>query len=451
MHPRTRTVTFAAFVLLFIVGGAGALLVSFGFAVDLAEFRIVRTGSLYFDYVPAEATLAINGAPQKKSSWRLIERGMLVKHLAPDTYEATLEAPSSTPWQKMLQVRPGEVTRTSGVIIWPRSIPRETIASNIRRFSTTKDGVVTTDTRGNLAFGAFPIRGDTIAMADADSSLLVTREATTRFLIDLQNPREAVNLYQLFQSLKERQLKLPGAVAVKWTLPHPFSPSKLILGTERALYSLDARKMALEKIADATSTTAIAVNGREVLVAERGGTIIAADLMINTVSYIAAFPPLAPVLIGEALDGAAILALTDGGTLLEYRRDTGATSTLARAIADFAVAPNNSKLAVRGKDGTLSFTLLKDSEENTQEKSGMGGTISCADGGAIKMAWLPGSSRYLLALDKNGTLAACEADIGIPQNHVVLAEGVANFAAQNETLHLLHTDGVLEKMELSVR
>lgn len=451
MHPKTRTATFAIFVFLFIVVGAYALLVSFGFAVNLAEFRIIRTGSLYFDYVPAAATLTINGVPQRKPSWSFIERGMLVKHLVPDTYKATLGAPSSTPWQKTLQVRPGEVTKMSGVIVWPHASPRETIASDVRRFSVTKDGVVTTDTRSHLSFNISPVRGDAVAMADADSSLLVTKEATTKFLVDLQNPKEAVNLSELFQSLKERQLKLPGAVTIKWMLPHPFSPSKLLIGTERALYSLDARKMALEKIVGATSTAAVSVSGREALIAERGGAIIAVDLMLNTVNYIAAFSPLTPVRMGEALNGAAILALTDGGTLLEYRRDTDATSTLARAIADFAVAPDDSKLAMRGKDGALSFTLLKDSEENTQEKAGMGGTISCADGGAIKMAWLPDSSRYLLILDKNGTLAACEADMGAPQNHKVLAEGIADFAAQNETLYILRTDGVLGKMELLVQ
>lgn len=455
MHRKTQTIIFSVFVLIFIAAGAYALASAFGFALDAVHFRIMKTGSISLEFTPREATLSLNGIPQKFDR-RFLGRDVLVKNLLPGIYEVAIEAPERYVWKKTVEVCAGEVERISGIVLWPdfteatSGKPKnEAVAKNVSGFWITGEGTVIQHRSGELLQGDVRLRGTDISTADPSVSYLVTKEGENRFLIDLKSPKAILNLAELFQSLKGQQLNLPGAAPLKWVLFHPFTSSKFILGTEHALYVLDTRKVALEKLAETTSTAAVAVNRSEAIMADRNGILTIANLVMGTVSREPGFMPYTPLRIASNRGGSLLFALTRNGTLLSYDRSTRATSTLGTGIADFTLTEDESRIAMRTEKGNLTVVLLEDSEE--QKGMTAGTRIDLAHYGdaiASSMSWLPGSSRYVMGIDENGTLSVYETDAGVMHEVIPLAEQVADFTARDGVLYLLSTDGTLEKTTL---
>ncbi|MFH1162195.1 MAG: PEGA domain-containing protein [Candidatus Jorgensenbacteria bacterium] len=447
MRHKTRTIIFGAFLAFFVAAGAYALMTAFGLAVDLPRLRIVKTGSLFLDVVPANADLLLNGVPQDPKR-PLFGRGALLGRLTPGTYEVTLEAPGHHPWQKTMTIRAGEVAKAWGVFLWLDPLPRETVAEKIRRFWPTAEGLVTLGARGTLALGEVELRGNTVIAADPASSFLVTAEGNSRFIIDLKNPRAALNLSELFQSLKERELGLRGTVPITTVLLHPFTPTKFIIASARAVYALDVRKVSLQKLLEASTTAAISVNRNEVLVADRDGTLASANLVLGTVSREPAFPSSTVTRVASDRAGTTVFGLSEEGTLLLYRSATS-TTKLGADVTDFSLSSDETRIAMRTRKGDVTVLLLADTDESGMQEAGTRIAVpAAAHAAALPLTWFPGSPRYFFQVSEEGVLEVYETDVKEPQNHFTLAEHVADYAVQGETLYVLHTDGTLEKINL---
>lgn len=448
MHPRTRTIILGAFLAFFVVAGGYVLMSAFGFAFDTSHFRIVKTGSLFLDFVPADANLFLGGV-LKDPERRLFGRGALLGRLMPGTYEVVLEAPGHHPWRKTMAVRAGEVAKAWGIFLWSDPPTRETAAVGIRRFWLTADGLVTLGARGTLALGKVALRGNTVVSTNPASSFIVTQEGNTRFIIDLKNPQAALNLSELFLSLKERELGLRGVVPITAVLLHPFVPTKFIIASERAVYVLDIRKVSLQKLFEASSTAALAVNRSEVLLADRDGTLTIGNLVLGTVSRESAFPFSTAVKVASNRAGTTVFGLTKEGKLLSYNSATSTATELGANVDDFALSPDETRIAMRTRKGDVTVLLLEKTDESGMQEAGTRIAVpAAAHAAAFPLMWSPASPRYFLHASEEGVLTVYEADVKEPQNHLTLAEHVADYAAQGETLYVLHTDGTLEKITL---
>lgn len=449
MHHKTRTIIFGVFLALFVMAGGYALMTAFGLAFDLTHFRVVRTGSLSLDFVPTDATLLIDGAVRNPDR-RFLGRGALLKRLLPGTYEVVLETPGHHPWRKIMAIRAGEVTKAAGILLWSDPPERETVAEKVRRFWLTSEGLVTRGTQNVLTLGEVELRGSTVIAANPASSFIVTGGGNIRFIIDLRNPRAALNLSELFQSLKERELGLRGMVPITAVLLHPFTPTKFIIASARAVYVLDVRKVSLQKLIEASSTAAIAVNRNEVLVADRDGTLAIANLVLGTVSREPAFLYSTVTKVASDRAGATVFGLTKKGGLLSFNGATSSAIELGADVADFALSPDETRIAIRTKDGKTSVVFLTDVDESGIQTAGTRIAVPAANGAApLSLAWLPVSSRYFFQLSNGGALTIYEADANQPQDHLTLAENVADYTVDGNTLYVLHANGALEKITLT--
>jgi len=450
MRPPARKTIFLAFVALFIIGGGYALVLAFGLALDLAHLSVVRTGSLFLDFVPADATLLVDGAVRNPNR-RFLGRGALLKRLLPGTYEVALETPGHHPWRKIMAIRAGEVTKAAGILLWPDLPERETVAEKVRRFWLTSEGFVTLGTQNVLTLGEVELRGSTVIAANPASSFIVTGVGNTRFIIDLRNPRAALNISELFQSLKERELGLRGAVPITAVLLHPFTPTKFIIASAHAVYVLDVRKVSLQKLIEASSTAAIAVNRNEVLVADRDGTLAIANLVLGTVSREPTFPSSTTVMeVASDRAGATVFGLTKKGGLFSFNGTTSTAIELGADVADFALSPDETRIAIRTKDGETSVVFLTDVDESGIQTAGTRIAVPAASGPTIlPLSWFQGSPRYFFQVSAEGALTIYEADVNQPQDHLTLAENVADYAVDGNALYVLHANGVLEKITLT--
>ena len=89
---------------------------------------------------------------------------------------------------------------------------------------------------------------------------ILQKEAERFWLTD--NKKEEIK--NLFYSLKQKQLKLPGIVPIIQIVPYFFDTTKIVIATQKAVYFLDRQKLSLEVLA-LVPAQALTVNDSEIV------------------------------------------------------------------------------------------------------------------------------------------------------------------------------------------
>jgi hypothetical protein len=437
MHTGLRRFVFYAFVAVFLVVGGYLVMLTSGWVPDFARLRVVETGAIFLKFEPSDATITLNGKPIENNSG-ILTSGTLIPKLAPGTYTATVSKPGFSTWQKGLTVLSGEVAAASHIKLWPNA-PQETVLlSGNTAFWFTGAGLVVRGESGTLRMGDRVLRGTAVVLADPNSALVVTRDGNAFFYTDLDTPESSLNLSTLLSSLKAREANRPAAAAIKQIFWHPFTRGKIILRTTTALYALDTRKIELDVIATSTSAyrTATLV-GNTLLALDASSTLTVANLLLRTnVTSTLEILGAAAELGATANDG-TIFVLTDDGTLYQHDRAEQKTQLIAREVVRFALAPEEKRLALAMRDGSLELIFLDALMSDTRERAGSRISLGTVPGisDIESLEWMRGFSTYLLIFG-NGRLATLEADTRPPQQATILKDGLTSAVYENSAFAL---------------
>jgi hypothetical protein len=409
MSFKTRRVFFYCLIAVFIVLGAYLLTLAQGWVLDVKNLGIVKTGSVFLKYDPADAILEINGKVNE-SSPGLISSGVLVSRLVPGRYRVKISKPDLAPWEKELTVEESVVTSATQIKLWPNAWQFEkTSTSSINDFWLTGDGPVHETTGGSLRLGDIPIRGESLTLSGPDSSLIITKEGGNDLLIKLDDPKKTTEIADLFNFLKQSQLSLIGTVRPKEYFLHPFNGNKVLIATANALYSLDIERSRLEKLADAAGMKEARLRGNEIFMEDAEGNLGVFNLFLQTARFYASSSP----------ETAEMTENLDGTLSPEEKRlaTVSGDAISIRALSDYFV---DGRVVKKGEIWTAFSGKGKISDFN----------------------WINGNSNYGLVLADDG-LFMTEMDSRTPQNYYLITDDVKKMAVQGNSLYILKSDGVL--------
>ncbi|MFH0806757.1 MAG: hypothetical protein V1885_03480 [Candidatus Brennerbacteria bacterium] len=438
MHITARRIVFYSLVAIFIVGGLYAVLSALGLTVATGG-TIMRTGSLFVAPIPRDADLFLGGALVEESP-RFLSGGTLIKTLTPKTYEVRAEHEGRVTWRAELPVSAGLVTRATDVFLWPKQATSTLVASNTNSFSLSVGIPAIRTESGTLFIDGVRIPGEEIMYASDDSATLITRTGNTIYLVGNGPSDSTINLTSLFHSLKERELGLPGIVPLVEVRPHPFSAGKFIIVTETSLYSLDTRRISLERLVTLPDIAATAFNDSEVLLLGSDGNLTAVDLIFKTADT-APFTSSTVSRLTTTADGGILTALTEDHALFAYYRASGEHVKVAENVSEFALSQSGNRLSYVS-DNTVSVYFLDRYEGDALALKGA--TLHIWEGSAVPrgVQWNSSLSRYLFFVS-GGKLVAAEVGLYGERNHTVLAENVRSFALTGFTAYLVREDGTL--------
>lgn len=126
MEKRTRRVLFCCCLVVFLLLAAGLVAYAFGYSFDYDNFIFVKTGSLSLR-VNTSATVLINDRPAGDTSF--INHSFSKTRLLPRTYHIKVQKEGYFTWQKAIESKAGFYIDFPRVVILPRSLPNETVAS----------------------------------------------------------------------------------------------------------------------------------------------------------------------------------------------------------------------------------------------------------------------------------------------------------------------------------
>jgi hypothetical protein len=444
MELKTRRIFFYSLILIFTLVGAYLIASAQGWVLDIANFRIVKTGSIFLKYSPSDAMIEINGKAADFSHG-LLTNGALISRLTPGEYEIKISETGYRPWEKKMTVSETLVTSATQIKLWPEDwAAKEVTTSSLSNFWLTGAGAVLQTKDKTLHLDGYALRGRQTILSAQNSSYLITSDGTNYFFTDLNNPEISTNLSVLFASLTENaSSSVPAETPAKFFF-HPFSEGKIIIIAENSVYSLDTKRISLSKLLSAKKIIASAMSDNEVFIENAKGNLFSYNLFLQTSgAYEAIFPT--DTSIKASPNGSLIFFLRKNGELLEYDRASKITEKLSGSAADFFISPDGKILILVSKDGKLSALAISDFYADGNVKTGDGWTIPSRKEMINDFKWLPDSPNYGLVLSGN-ELFITELGNHAPQNTYPVTDGVKKFFVQNGNIYVLKTDGTLQEI-----
>lgn len=133
-----RTILFWFLFLVFLIFGPSFVLYSQGYRFDFEKKIFTKTGGIFIKALPKEAEIFLNGNFVKKTDF--LFGSALIQNLLPKKYEIEIKKEGFFSWKKNLEVKEKVVTEAKNVILFPKELSLENLASGIENFLFSPDG-----------------------------------------------------------------------------------------------------------------------------------------------------------------------------------------------------------------------------------------------------------------------------------------------------------------------
>lgn len=442
LRRTTRTTLVALFSACFFIAAFFLTITMLGLVIDTKHGRLTKAGSIYIQFTPREATLAINGKPYPQSA-SLLNRDIYISELPPDTYELSLSLNAHAPWRKQLAVLPGKISFASRLILWPEHLPVLGSSTNILAFAPTKEGILTKGATSMLSMNGKSLPGEGVLLARADSASVVTYRGKTFYYSALdESSTTTTDIARLFSTLQRTQLHASSTQPLRTVSAHPFSKTKLIIAGNTSLFALDMKKRELEPVlTTANGILAYAANNSELLAIDTRGTLIAVNLVLHSTTHYPAHLGFATRIVSDA-KGNRLLAEDEEHNLFLFDRGAQTLKKLASDIAYYSFSPDGRRAVFITKANVLSTLYLVAYEDNVPHNAGDIETVPLTTNeNAATFAWIPFAPNYFL-IQAGDRLLVEEFDARSPRNIAVLDRNVTRFVL-DEKLYILHKDKTL--------
>ena len=370
MSVKARRALFITLTIIFAISSSVLVLYSRGARFDFENWDIVQTGGIYLKTEPSDTQIQMDGEPVENKSG-LLQSGTLINNLKPDTYKIFITKENYHSWTKEVKVESSTVSVFDGIILFPQEKP-ELVASSSDNFFSENDKTI---------------------------------------------------YAPLFNQLKERQLKLPGEIAIVKILPYPYNERKFVVLTPSALYTLDTEKRVVSQVSSRAKDFTFA--GNEAFWFEDKG-LFSFNLILRNQSQIN-FPQELKIAewnkITSSPSGELIAILKKNSELIIWNRSTGKVTSLGKGITHFVFSPDSKKIAFATENGSLSVYGVKDGAQ--EEKYILEG-ISSPWVGIDEISWHE-DNNYLFLEDRERKLYFVEVNDYPPVNVVEAAVQIRNF------------------------
>lgn len=443
MSLRKRKVIYYIFILIFVIWGSYLIMSTQGIVFDWKEMKMVRTGGIYLKFNPSDSLVFINGEKTEKSTG-ILNRGIVFDKLLPRTYHVSVRKDSYTPWEKDLNVEEGLFTAASVIKLWPEIPEKNEIAtSTTKNIAIVSGGIVEKKDDGKLYSFGNELKGSSIFSSREDSNWIITEDKNkTLFFLNTKNPKTAINVREIFDSLRKRQLQTTENSSIQHALIHPFSDEKVIVVTEQSIYLLDLKKITVEKMTSATSTISRVIEkGNEIFGISVSGQVQGTNLLLlNSFVFDFGIPSLVIDDIKLSESGTKFLFSDKEGKLFLYDRNLNVSKLIAEKIQSFETSPDGTKaIWIDTKKRVSVYYIEKDDGDLKFEKE----TISLLEiaPGEInkrtKIFWLTGFPSFVF-FETSGKIMVSEIDPrGNTLNTATLTESLSNIFATKNNIYII--------------
>lgn len=443
MNKKTRFIILYTLVFFFLFIGSYILISAQGFIFDIQNLKITKTGGLFLKFNPSDAKIFINDKNYAYSPNFIINNGILIKKLLPGEYKVSLYKENFQLWNKVLEVKPGLVTAESQIYLWPVIFEETPINKNILDFWNTKKGLIYKDLNKNLLFENSKIKGSVVLLNSEKSDFIVTTDTNNKFLINLNNPKTALNIDELFNSLKQHQLSFPGIVQIKNVMFHPFSEEKLIIFTNNSVYSLDTKKIQLEQLAAINDFSAAYANGNEVFTIDSKDKILILNLVLKNKNYLNLNLD-SPISIKTNQNNSIILISDNKNNLTIYDRNLKTQKNIPD-IKETALSQDGKRIIFANSNNEIFVYFLDNYEGDTKELKETYFQLGSLSN-LSNLTWL-NDKNYFLSLNGQN-LWIYEIDKRLPINSYEISKNVKKYFAGKNEVYVLKENNELIKIVL---
>lgn len=340
MTHTLRTKLFVLFVALFCIIGIGLLFYTQGYRVDLATWRIQKTGALYIETSLHPVSIELNNQSyQDKSSF--IQRGTFISTVLPKRYRLVIGKEGYASYEKNIAIFPGQVTRLLHILMIPLNIATTTYAQ---------------------------IPGNTIIDSD-NGTQLITYDSTKKiyYAVRIATPSTVVNLSSKIAALTRRAI-----LALAF---YPQENNRFIAQTQTGLSAIDLGANTQTLMIPSTSLAWWGVRNNNVYAVTATTTPAAStstpplpaasisvfDLSLAKIAqtYTFSLPVSSTIASADFSSSRAALIFKDG-SLLVYSLNDGTFTRIADAAKAVAFSPDGSRLLYQDHDGKMFAYLFDD-------------------------------------------------------------------------------------------
>ena len=414
MNKKTRKLILYCLILGFFLAASGFIFYALGWSFNQTtdgSFTFRKTGAIFLKTTPSDALIKINNKLSARNNGLFNNGGNLIKGLLPGDYQIEVSKENFGAWQKKLTVKDGFISSATKIFLFPEKIATEPI---------------------------------------------LQKEAERFWLTD--NKKEEIK--NLFYSLKQKQLKLPGIVPIIQIVPYFFDTTKIVIATQKAVYFLDRQKLSLEVLA-LVPAQALTVNDSEIVFFDRQNNLQIYGLATRKIIEKIALELPASLnnkrlngQIGEitkiALSkyGVRIALLSKKGELFIYEKPKNELKLIAEKIKDFRFSPDNKKIAMLTQSEEMEIIFLEDYRRDFKMTAGEKFKLNLSRKEApLDFDWLPKILDHLVIKYPEEMIIA-EIDSRPPTNWWLLEKSARDFAFDQENNLYLFKDNQFLKVVL---
>lgn len=417
-----------------------------GYVIDTKHFRLIRAAGIYVRYTPRDAQLYLDGAKYPGTSGYL-SKDIYVPGLTPGTHTVSLYKDGYYEWKKEFALESGIVASSKDIILWKKELSPDTSSTNVAKFWLTKDGPLVETEVGQLRINDVKIKGNNVVLSNSDSQYVVTRDGDSYYFIDLENASTTQNVGNTFNALKRTQLSLPGITKIREIISHPFSRTRLIITTNSSIYSLDMKKMELERLFIANQILAYATSNNSLFVIDAKGVLTSINLVLHSTSEYPLHLSFATRVIADP-EGSNLLVSDAENNVYLYEVGAETLKKVGTNVSFFSFAPDSKRAIVISGISDARILYLKDYEENVIRKKGDSSIFTFLQfEDPTSFEWMPFTQNYFLVETGGATLIE-EFDARSARNTYLIAGNNMQFAIHDKTLYLLNNKGLLISQQI---
>lgn len=387
MNQKTRSRLLYFLIIGFLLTAGGFLSYALGWSLNQTPsgaltFR--KTGAILLKSRPGDALIKINNKLYAREHNLFGNNGReLISGLLPGNYRIEVFKEGFGAWQKNLPVEAGLVSSATKIILFPEKVPTEPVA----------------------------------------------KTEAEKFWFTTEKKEEAKNL---FYSLKQKQLKMPGRVPIVQITVFPFDTSQTVITSQKAIYLLNRQNFTLELLVSAP-VKILTTNGSEIVFLDQEGNLQFYDLIAKKI--IEKIPLLLKekvIKIAFSRTNAKIGLLTEEGGFFIYERPKAELKLITEKIKNFRFSPDSKKIAVLSETGEIEVIFLEDYHRDFTMNAGEKLEIQLQkESKILDFDWLPQFPDYLIAKYPEEIIIA-EVDSRPPTNWWSLIKTAADFHFDRE-------------------
>lgn len=403
MFYKIRKILFWAMLVLFLVAGSVFIVYSFGYRLDIKNWKITQTGGLNVKTMPKITEIILDGEKVNKKAG-LFSNEVFLQSILPGTHLLEVSKEGYYTWGKSIIIEPKMVNNFSNIVLMPENaleeiIYRSTTSEEIidvlpleggaemllETKVKTKSGlsqILSIYNKGNANFTEiFRKKISSSENPGLIQNLIMDGVNYNHFLVNYYDRSLGKQVFYLWEKSASDEVADFSKIISQYfsnqpkkILFHPFEDNKFLISTDKKIGILDLNKKVVDYLPP-TNPLDFTIGGNSLFWIDKVGGLYSYNLIMRGTTPIAILDEkeLAVEKITVSSNAENILIFLKSGKVILVRID-GLSHIIGEGVSNVAFSPDNQKLAYVANN-TVQIYFLEDLFRNISEKTGEAITV----------------------------------------------------------------------------